>query len=108
MEALIIPEPQYLVSPKVIFIALLLTLFHWALFYVGFYRFSIIVTIMFYGFSIIFPSILLIKFWRTKDTFVPYFVSEDFNLFLVALLVPIILFIISFNLSLSHFQKKDL
>lgn len=96
-------DPKYALNTDMIVFAWMNLLIGLALFYFAYFRFSFIVAVGFYLFSMIFPQLLQTVLNRTTG-----FVIEDFNQSFGLSIMALILFIFSFFFSIIHFQKKDL
>ncbi|WP_339753395.1 ABC-2 transporter permease [uncultured Winogradskyella sp.] len=96
-------DPKYALSSTIISIVWMNLIFSLALFYFAYYRFSFMVALGFYLFSMIIPQLLQTLLNRTRG-----FVLEDFNQSFSLSIMAISLLIISFSVSYFHFPKKDL
>ncbi|AFU68318.1 hypothetical protein P700755_001396 [Psychroflexus torquis ATCC 700755] len=96
-------DPKYALSIDIIVFAWMNLLIGLALFYFAYFRFSFMVAMGFYLFSILFPQLLQTILQRTMG-----FVIEDFNQPLGLSIIALTLFSFSFFHSIAHFRKKDL
>lgn len=108
LESVLGYEQRVILTPKVFLMILANTLFSWAIFYFAFYRFNLIINIIFLPLSLLLPMILRITVSGTKSGFNPFFGEMDWAWFIMENLVIWGIFAFSIYLSLSYFQKKDI
>jgi hypothetical protein len=96
-------DPKYALSADMIVFAMMNLLISLALFYFAYFRFSFMVAMGFYLFTMMSPLLFQTILKRTTG-----FVIEDFNQSLGLTIMALILFLFSFFYSIVHFRKKDL
>jgi hypothetical protein len=96
-------DPKYTLNSNMIILVYMNLLGGLALFYFAYFRFSFIVAMGFYLFSMIFPQLFQTVLNRTSG-----FVVEDFNQSFGLSILALSLFVFSFLFSIIHFRKKDL
>lgn len=108
LEKVMGKEPQAIFTPKLILIVWYNALIVWAIFYFAFFRYNLLVTIILFAVALLLPALLRVAFTGLKDGFSPYFVPEEMGLFWAETALTASLFVLSFVVSLLHFQKKDI
>ncbi len=96
-------DPKYALSFDMIVFTWMNLLLGLAIFYFAYFRFSFMVAMGFYLFSMIFPLLIQTLLKRTTG-----FVLEDFNQPLGLSIIALSLFLFSFFHSIAYFRKKDL
>lgn len=96
-------DPKHVLSINMIAFAWMNLLIGLALFYFAYFRFSFMVAMGFYLFSMLFPQLLQTVLQRTTG-----YVIEDFSQPFALTILALILFLFSFFHSIVHFRKKDL
>tara|TARA_R100001369_G_scaffold91869_1_gene134520 strand:- start:1361 stop:2002 length:642 start_codon:yes stop_codon:yes gene_type:complete len=96
-------DPKYALSASMITFVWMHLLIGLALFYFAYFRFSFIVAMGFYLFSMLFPLLFQTLLKSTTG-----FVIEDFNQPLGLSIIALSLFLFSFFYSITYFRKKDL
>lgn len=96
-------DPKYALSSDMIVFSWMNLLIGLALFYFAYFRFSFIVAMGFYLFTMMFPLLFQTILNRTTG-----YVMEDFNQSFGLSIMALTLFLFSFFYSIAHFRKKDL
>jgi hypothetical protein len=96
-------DPKYALSSDMIVFVWMNLLIGLSLFYFGYFRFSFMVAMGFYLFTMMFPLLFQTILNRTTG-----YVMEDFNQSLGLSILALTLFLFSFFYSIVHFRKKDL